>query len=228
MNTKSCGFLGVREFGSAPTAYKTAMMRGCRNPTQTHRVNVRIYPVPLVSPSAPLPDQVHSANCSDAPVRTNGYNLRRVHASHLAASSLCRHPPPLRRACTPVSATYARPNAKPASCLLFGVCARAAARDQRRPLDNAMQRLLHSGLSRTTRVSFTSTLVLCHRDWQGVLWTVASIRCSETTAAHLSCPPPTDRRPPRTRTSAVACAGGWQSRPAARHHRPGVSRTSGT
>ena len=52
MNTKSCGFLGVRKLRSVPTAYKTAMMRGYRNPIQTHRVNVRIYPVPV----APLPD----------------------------------------------------------------------------------------------------------------------------------------------------------------------------
>ena len=118
MNTKSCGFLGVRELRSVPTAYKTAMMRGYRNPIQTHRVNVRIHPVPV----APLPDWVHSANCSDAPVRTKRYNLRRVRASHLAASFLCQHPPPLRRACIPVPATYARPNAKPAACLLLRVC----------------------------------------------------------------------------------------------------------
>ena len=223
MNTKSCGFLGVRELRSVPTAYKTAMIRGFRNPIQTHRVNVRIYPVPV----APLPDWVHSANCSDAPVRTKRYNLRRVRASHLAASFLCQHPPPLRRACIPVPATYARPNAKPAACLLLRVCPHVRQRGLR-PLDNATQRLQHTGLSRTVRVCHTSTLVRCRRDWQGVLWAVASIRCSETTAARLSCPPPKDRRQPRTRTSAVASAGGWQSRPAARHHRPGVSRTLGT
>ena len=109
----------------------------------------------------------------------------------------------------------------------FSACARTCGSEVC-PLDNATQRLQHTGLSRTVRVCHTSTLVRCRRDWQGVLWAVASIRCSETTAARLSCPPPKDRRQPRTRTSAVASAGGWQSRPAARHHRPGVSRTLGT